>query len=173
MGKITKKYEEFSKNEWNIIKNNNLTYLNKFSDISNTRKLRKPNTDFINDLESAEPILNLLRNYNIDGFQYKNGYYLPDNNFKTLITSLNIYLTIPININDLKFDFETIDVISGITEINITSGIPNQLIGYGIGYKLYKKIIKEHKIVISYDSVSAEAENIWYKLMFDKELMAN
>ena len=87
--------------------------------------------------------------------------------FKKLIIELNsaIEQKIPTNI-DFYFTISK----SSLNLIDFTEGIPFLLRGSGLGYKLYKLIIRRFDYITTNKYSTFLAYNIWYKMMTDDEL---
>ena len=151
-----KKFEKFNKEEYHSVKNK--TYI---FGIENYTKMRKEGKIY-------EKIINYdISNFRCDDNSY-GIYFYPDSNFIKLIEELNKYndKQIPLNISfDLSIDSSRLNLIDS------SSTLPKELQNLGLGYKLYKEVIKRYGYITSTKAGTKEnALRIWYNLMFDYDL---
>lgn len=147
--KLIKLFESFTKD--------NLDYLIKYKNI-----YVKP----INKIIKSNTIFNKIKNYNISNFNIVEKNYgifiYPDKEFielckkvdDTVDENLLFYITINGEFNQIDF----------------TEGIPEQLRGLSIGYKIYKLIIDKFLWITSNKFSSISAYNLWYNLLQDEDL---
>jgi len=156
--KFIKYFENFTKNKLEKIISSKNTY------IKIKMKSHKEYSD------SYEKCIKDIREYDISNFNYNQkpyGIYItPDKEFLNIIKKLNELIDNKINSN-LEFDF-SIDE-KNINLIDFNMGIPKQLKGLRLGYKLYKLVINNVLYITSNNYTSDDAINIWYYLMIDKD----
>lgn len=154
---MVKHFEEFTNKEFNELIKREKTYIHK------KLKTHIEYTDEYNDL------LILLSNFDISNFiynKYPYGIYIkPCKKFLSLIKLINSFIINPVS---LKIDFSF--SISENNLIDFTEGIPKDLRGFGLGYKLYNLVIKNELFISTNKYSSKDAYNIWYHLMQDETL---
>ena len=144
-----KKFEAFSELEYYILLNSGKTYLKPFF---------KNKRDF--------DLLN-ISNYDISDFKFieisKDRWRItPDIGFLKLIGKKYENLFIDFSLSNLPYvnDYNRIDF----------EGIPVDLRGYNLGYRLYKLIIKKFKFITSIAGVNTT--HIWLQLIKDDDFYA-
>lgn len=145
-----KKFEAFTDSEYSDLLNNNKTYLNPFIKIGR-------------DIDLLD-----ISNYDISNFKFKEisndrWRITPDENFINLIgKEYNNNLFIDFSLSNLTYvnDYNRIDF----------DGIPLELRGYNLGYRLYKLIVKKFKFITSIAGVNTL--HIWVKLIKDNDFYA-
>jgi len=148
-------YEKFTEEQrMKLIKNND-THLKKSINFSYRE---------FNDIEKK--IINLP----FDNFTIEiRGYLIrihSSEEFKELISDLNKKYNKEIDVN-MSFDL-SIDK-NRLYSINIDFNLPIELRGLNIGYKIYKYVINRFHFITSDNAASADAQNVWYKLLIDDD----
>jgi hypothetical protein len=104
-----------------------------------------------------------LTDWNFDFKGYGSVLVYPSSRFLELTKEANI---------KLLNDFFLINVdINNFNRIDFEKGIPAELRGIGLAYKIYKVVINHYGFITSDKNSSIEAQNIWYNLMLDKDLL--
>ena len=115
-------------------------------------------------------ILLKIRSYNFSKFRiFHNSYQTiiyPDDGFLFLINELNVNLSKKINLNEINIS---------ITEemynlIDFENGIPYQIQGLGVAYKLYILLINYFGYISSDVNSSTLAKNLWFSLVQDQRI---
>jgi hypothetical protein len=158
--KFIEYFESFTKQQLELLKNEDKTYLKR---------------RFKEDVEIPEEYskyIQQIKNYDIDTFDiqiFPYGIYIkPDEKFKQLLNNINFFLEDKISL-DTSFDF-SIDE-SNLNLIDFEKGIPKLLIGFGLGYKLYKLLISHVYYITSNNFSSKFAINLWHSLVLDKDYL--
>jgi hypothetical protein len=154
-----KTYEKFNKSKLNDIIKNDDTYIKKKS-----KEGVIISDDYID-------IKNEISKYDVSNFYYKKhsyGIYIkPDFWFIEILKKLNLKIENKISL-DLEFDFSVDE--TRLNLIDFEKGIPVNLKGYTLGYKLYKLVILDFGFITSNKFSSLDAYNIWYNLLLDDDL---
>lgn len=159
-------YEKFTESEREDLIENNLTYIRKFDDFFVERNL-KCYKDYINPNNGK--IIEHIKKYDIKNFIFNDfgdssDVYF-DKGFIKLLSDYCKTISKPI--------ITTLNIIidkNKLNQIDLMSDLPDYLIGLGIGYRIYKMIIKKHNYISSYFACSKYAKNVWYKLLCDSDL---
>lgn len=131
--------------------------------------MKKSKTGVISIVNNYTKILEEIKNYDISNFGVKFTYQLiikPDKGFLELIDKLNKEIQNKISL-DMEFKFSVNEGL--INRIDFKEGIPDELIGYGLGYKLYKMVIIRYGYITTAIGLSTLAKNVWYNLMLDND----
>ena len=145
-----KNFEAFTESEYSVLLNSGKTYLKSIAK-------NKRDVDLLN-----------ISNYDISDFKFskivKDRWRItPDNDFINLIgKEYNDNLFIDFSLSNLPYinDYNRIDF----------DGIPIDLRGYNLGYKLYKLIVRKFKFITSIAGVNTI--NIWIQLIMDNDFYA-
>lgn len=145
-----KSFEAFTEVEYNFLLNNDKTYLKPFFK-------NKRDVDLLN-----------ISKYDISNFKFKEismdkWRIIPDSDFINLIyKEYDKNLFIDFSLSNLPYinDYNRIDF----------DGIPVELRGYNLGYRLYKLIIKKFKFITSIAGVNTT--HIWVELIKDNDFYA-
>lgn len=156
-----KTYEKFHKHILDKLVDDNDTYI---------RKKSKEGEILSNDFIE---IKRELSKYDVSKFVYKfypYGIYItPDEDFINLIIKLNTKIGNKLPLN-FEFDF-SVDV-TRLNLIDFEKGIPKEIRGVFIGYKLYKVVIIKYGFITSNEFSSGDAYHIWYNLLLDDDLFS-
>jgi hypothetical protein len=87
--------------------------------------------------------------------------------FKNSLTELNTLIKSNLP-NDIKFQCSI--EYNNFNRIDFESGIPNELKGLKLGYKIYIALCKYYKYISTMNGVNPEALNVWYSLVHDNDL---
>jgi hypothetical protein len=71
-----------------------------------------------------------------------------------------------------KWQFIFDDIFPPLNRIHYQTGLPEQLKGIGLGYKLYKSLIYKLGWGCSEQNATIEAQRVWEKLFTDSEIIA-
>lgn len=158
--KFIKSFESFILKDVTELINFNKTYIRKNKILP-----------FLISEDDFDIIYNKILSYDVNNFIYKETPYdvfiYPDDDFKNLLSELNKTIDPKISV-DIDF-YITVDK-DNLNQIDFTEGIPTILRGTGLGYKLYKLIIKNFGFITTNKYSTILSYNVWYKLMIDKEL---
>lgn len=160
--KILKTFENFTKEEVDELIRNKDTYIE--------RNKKKPTL-----LDEAKYIVikSELKNLDINKFDFKYTdyeiYIIPSIEFNSLITDLNKTIEEKI---DLPIELSVYVDKNDQNKIDFTEGLPPLIIGTGLGYKIYKKIISKKLYITGNKFATIFAYNVWYNLIQDKSLYA-
>jgi hypothetical protein len=154
-------YEEFTKQQLEELTNLEKTYVRKLN-----RVIKQTN---------VADVITKIKNYDLNKFICKHNHgiynFYPNETFINLVKEFNSTITD----NEVKIEPNFVVSISVLpqllNQIDITDGIPESLRGLGFAYKLYKIVINRCKYITSNKHSSFAAQNIWYNLMTDADLM--
>ena len=159
--KRIKIFEEFTTDELQHLESLDKTYL----------KYIKSEFKMSDNLVTSR-LYTRIRNYDISTFDINATPYqitiTPDSKFKEILNDINIYLSDKI---DLKHTYN-LNVITNLNNlVEFEYGIPKQLRGLSLGYKIYKLIINKFEYITSDFRALPSAINIWHHLMLDIDLL--
>lgn len=162
--KFIKLYENFHKDYFDKLIQNDKTYIDK-------KEYNKNINSNIIDIVIYNEIVTKIRRYDISNFSISFTYCLiirPDNEFLNLVKELNTVLYDKISLN-MEFEFSIF--LALMNRIDFKDGIPKHLQKMSLGYKLYKLVINKYKYITSKLGVRDDAKKIWYYLMQDSDLL--
>ena len=145
-----------------------LRYIEAFKSLNNDTQntyLIRPNISFNKALEIKQIFNEITENDFI--VSDKGGYMTiieTSDKFKSAINILNTTLEKPLNIN---ISFTAAIEYDNFNRIDFESGIPDELKGLKIGYKVYMAICKFYGYISTMDGVTHFAKNLWYSIVHD------
>lgn len=147
--KYLRLFEEFTKEEFDFMTNNDKTYLRNF-------------TKYTKDISNID-IKNKIKEYNFNQFEEKyDGFEMiiyPDDKFRSLLKMLNF---------DIAFFSLSIDR-NRLNSINLDFTLPIGLRGLNIGKNIYKLAVNKFDFITSDYGLTEFASGVWSKLILDEE----